>query len=134
MRFVDIFEQLSLIHRAAPMSTNERESITKATKIYFTDLGVRNTLVNNFDDYNLRSDRGQILENAVFMGIKRQLDYRRDTYQLGFFRSRSQSEIDIVKKVNNVQELYEIKSSAGKDKRRGNIIYITIDTAHEYLL
>lgn len=79
MRFVNIFEQLSLVDRAAPVSTNERESITKATKIYFTDLGVRNTLVNN------------------------------------------------------VQELYEIKSSASKARRRGNIIYITIDTAHEYL-
>jgi len=133
MRFVDIFEQLGLVYRAYPISTNERESITKAAKIYFTDLGVRNALINNFDDFNIRPDRGQILENAVFMGIKRQLDYKRDPYQLGFFRSSSGSEIDIVKKTNNVQELFEIKSSPKKAKKTKNVIYITSENTIDYL-
>ena len=132
MRFVDIFEQLGLTYRAAPISTNERESISKATKIYFVDLGIRNALINNFDDFNIRPDRGQILENVVFMGLKRQLDYKRDPHQLGFFRSASGSEIDIVKKVNDTQELFEIKSSARK-KKTANIIYITSENAISYL-
>lgn len=133
MRFIDIFEQLGLVFRASPISTNERESITKATKIYFTDLGLRNALLNNFDDFNIRLDRGQILENAVFMGIKRQLDYHRDTYQLGFFRSASGSEIDIVKKTNDIQELFEIKFSSKKTKKTNNVTYVTVENAVNYL-
>lgn len=133
MRFIDIFEQLGLTYRATPISTNERESISKATKIYFTDLGIRNALINNFDDLNIRLDRGQILENAVFMGLKRQLDYKRDPYQLGFFRSSSGSEIDIVKKVDNVQELFEIKSSTRKSKKTNKVVYITPENAVAYL-
>ena len=133
MRFIDVFEQLGLTYRVSPISTNERESIVKATKIYFTDLGIRNALINNFDDLPIRLDRGQLLENAVFMGIKRQLDYKRDPYQMGFFRSSSGSEIDIVKKVNNVQELFEIKSSSKKSRNRNNVVSITSENAGDYL-
>jgi predicted AAA+ superfamily ATPase len=133
MRFIDIFEQLGLTYRVSPISTNERESIVKASKIYFTDLGIRNALINNFDDINIRLDRGQIIENAIFMGLKRQLDYKRDPYQLGFFRSSTGSEIDIVKKVNDVQELFEIKSSLKKGRNTNNVVYITSENAIDYL-
>ena len=133
MRFIDIFEQLGLVYRVSPISTNEREAITKATKIYFTDLGIRNSLVNNFDDFNVRLDRGQILENAVFMGMKRQLDYQRDPYQLGFFRSSSGSEIDIVKKTRESQELFEVKSSSRRTKKLGSVMYVTTENAVQYL-
>jgi predicted AAA+ superfamily ATPase len=132
MRFIDIFEQLGLTYRAVPISTNERESIAKATKIYFTDLGIRNALLDNFDDLNIRLDRGQILENAVFMGLKRQLDYQRDPYQLGFFRSASGSEIDIVKKIHTTQELFEIKSSR-RSKKTQHVTYITLEDVATYL-
>lgn len=132
MRFIDIFEQLGLIYRAFPVSTNERESITKAAKIYFTDVGVRNALINNFEDFNIRIDRGQILENAVFMGIKRQLDYKRDPYQLGFFRSAAGSEIDIVKKTDGAQELLEVKTSPKKRSRK-NVVSVTPENAIAYL-
>lgn len=124
---------MGLILIASPISTNERESISKATKIYFTDLGVRNALVNNFDDYQVRADKGQLLENAVFVGIKRQLDYQRTQYQLGFFRSPYKAEIDIVKKHNQTEELFEIKTSTGKRKGLRNVTYISLDTAQKYL-
>lgn len=133
MRFIDIFEQLGFVYRVAPISTNERESISKATKIYFADLGIRNALVNNFDDISVRLDRGQLLENAVFMGIKRQLDYKRGQYQLGFFRSSGGSEVDIVKKVQNAEELLEIKYSVKKTKKTGNVTYVTLENAINYI-
>jgi hypothetical protein len=74
-KYIDIFEQMGIIVKARPISTNEREAISKATKIYFTDLGVRNALVDNFSSFNERLDKGQLLENAVFVGIKRNDDY-----------------------------------------------------------
>lgn len=133
LRFLDYFEQLGMISIATPLSTNERESILKAKKIYFTDLGVRNALINHFDEYNLRVDKGQLLENAVYMGIKRQLDYQRIPYQLGFFRSSHGSEIDIVKKVDNTQSLYEIKTSHSKTKKTDHVTYITLENAQQFL-
>ena len=133
-RYIDIFEQMGLIIRTRPISTNERESISKATKIYFTDLGVRNSLVGNFEAFNNRLDKGQILENAVFVGIKRKLDYDGDKSLLGFFRSEYGSEIDIVQKSEKLQKLYEVKVSqknAGKVKK--NVEYITLKNAQKFL-
>lgn len=132
-KYLDVFEQIGLIHIAKPISTNERESISHATKIYFTDLGIRNALINNFDDFSLRADKGRLLENAIFVGLKRQLDYQRQSYKLGFFRSTHGTEIDIVKKTDGAEELFEIKTSTKKMRQSKNITYITIDTAQKYL-
>lgn len=132
-KYLDVFEQIGLIHIAKPISTNERESISHATKIYFTDLGMRNALINNFDDFSLRTDKGQLLENAIFVGLKRQLDYQRQSYKLGFFRSTHGTEIDIVKKTDGAEELFEIKTSTKNMRQSKNITYITLDTAQKYL-
>ena len=130
-RYIDIFEQMGLIVRAKPISTNEREAITKATKIYFTDLGVRNSLIGNFNSLNQRLDKGQLLENAVFVGIKRSDDYQNIKASLGFFRSVYGSEIDIVKKVDNLEYLFEVKiTDRGKKK---HVKIVTLETAQKYL-
>lgn len=130
-RYIDIFEQMGLIVRAKPISTNEREAITKATKIYFTDLGVRNSLIGNFNSLNQRLDKGQLLENAVFVGIKRSDDYQNIKASLGFFRSVYGSEIDIVKKVDNLEYLFEVKITDRSKKK--NVKIVTLETAQKYL-
>lgn len=132
VNYIEIFEQMGLIIRANPISTNKYESITKRTKIYFTDLGIRNSLVNNFNEFNRRTDKGQLLENAVYTGVKRSLDYHGFKYELGFFRSQYGSEIDIVRKSDDKEELFEIK--VGRKLRiRKNVTYIDFDSAQKYL-
>jgi hypothetical protein len=133
-RYLDIFEQMGLIIKAKPISTNQRESISKATKIYFTDLGVRNSLVGNFQSFNQRIDKGQILENAVFVGIKKRLDYNKINSSLGFFRSVNGKEIDIVEKNEKTEKLYEVKNTHKKSQNKtGNIEIITLETGQKYL-
>lgn len=130
-RYIDIFEQMGIIVRAKPISTNEREAISKANKIYFTDLGIRNSLVGNFNAFNQRLDKGQLLENAVFVGMKRNDDYNNIKSSLGFFRSINGSEIDIVRKVGDSEDLYEVKVR-NKNKMK-KVKLITLDTAQKYL-
>ena len=132
-RYLEIMEQLGIIVRAQPISTNMRESIAHKTKIYFTDLGIRNSLVGNFSEIGERPDRGQILENAVFMGIKRQMDYARIRGNLGFFRSAYGTEIDIVKKVGDQEELFEVKFKDDRKRRKTGVEIITQQTAQKYL-
>lgn len=131
-KYIDIFEQMGLIIRAKPISTNQRESISKATKIYFTDLGFRNSLIGDFQSFNQRTDKGQLLENAVFVGIKKRLDYDGVSSSLGFFRSSGGKEIDIVQKSKKTEKLYEIKTTH-KVTDKGNIQIITLETAQKYL-
>lgn len=131
--YLDVLEKLSIIVRASPISANEREAIGKKCKIYFTDLGIRNALLGNFDSFNLRTDRGYLLENAVFMGIKRKFDYTDGPYQIGFFRSPQGSEIDIVVKKGNKEYLYEVKASQRRLKQKKGTTFVTLENAQEFL-
>ncbi|MDQ7826414.1 MAG: ATP-binding protein [Candidatus Eremiobacteraeota bacterium] len=133
VNFIEIFEQMGLVTRAHPLSTNRRESITKRTKVYFTDPGMRNCLINDFSPIDQRADKGQLLENAVYMGISRSLDYAGEPYELGFFRSDYGAEIDIVKKVAGKEELFEVKAGKRVTRKRSDVTYITIDDAQRYL-
>lgn len=133
-RYIDIFEQMGLVIKAKPISTNERESISKASKIYFTDLGIRNSLVGNFQGFNQRIDKGQLLENAIFMGIKRGLSYQNKNFDLGFFRSEYGSEIDIVEKGVGFEKLFEVKVSHKTPLiTKKGVEIVTLDTAQKYL-
>lgn len=130
-RYIDIFEQMGIIVRAKPISTNEREAISKATKIYFTDLGVRNSLIDNFNAFSQRIDKGQLLENAVFVGIKRSDEYNNIHSSLGFFRSSTNKEIDIVRKIGELEDLYEVKVTDNSKKK--NVKIINFENAQKFL-
>ena len=132
-RYIDIFEQMGLVIRAKPISTNEREAISKATKIYFADLGVRNALTGDWSDWKQRADRGQLLENAVFVGIRRANEYAGRRVDLGFFRSAYGSEIDIVEKSDGKQRLFEVKAGEKKNMRKKGVEVITPAVAQKYL-
>lgn len=132
--YLDILEQMSIIWRARPIAANARKAIATKCKIYFTDLGVRNALVNDFSAFESRLDRGHLLENAVALGLKRQYEYASVPAEIGFFRSEGGSEIDLVVKENNEEKLYEVKSSPRARSRMRNVQTITVENAYEFLL
>ena len=44
-------------------SRNLRKEVSKMSKYYFTDLGVRNAIIRNFNPLKIRSDTGALFEN-----------------------------------------------------------------------
>lgn len=129
--YLDILEQMNIIIKAYPISTNERRAISEKFKVYFIDLGIRNFLVGNFESLNSRLDRGALLENAAYAGIKRKLDYEQKIYKMGFFRSKTGSEIDIVVK-SDKEYLYEVKSAKKFMPKKGDVEYITLENIWKY--
>lgn len=93
-----------------PFSKNIRKEITKMPKIYFFDLGLRNFFINNFEQFETRSDKGQLLENAVF----RQLLEKYDADEIRFWRTIDQKEIDFIAG----DSAFEIKASSDKIKEK----------------
>ena len=75
-----------------PFSSNIRKELTKMPKFYFMDTGVRNYLVNDFKDFNQRSDAGMFLEALVF----RRLMDRNDIDAIHFWRTADRHEVDFV--------------------------------------
>lgn len=88
-----------------PFFRNLKKELTKMPKVYFYDLGLRNYLINNFDSIDDRLDRGQILENIVFLKLLNR--YKRD--EINFWRTQAKNEIDFIL---NREEAIEVKFSS----------------------
>ncbi|MBI5229717.1 MAG: ATP-binding protein [Candidatus Magasanikbacteria bacterium] len=75
-----------------PFFKNMRKELTKMPKVYFYDIGLRNFFVNNFNAFEMREDKGGLLENAVF----RQLIENNEEDHIKFWRTVSKNEVDFI--------------------------------------
>lgn len=80
------------LHLISPFYKNIRKELTKMPKVYFADFGLRNFFTDNFKSFEVREDKGVLLENAVF----RQLLERYDEDNIKFWRTIQKNEIDFV--------------------------------------
>ena len=108
-RYIEIFEQSYILFRLYPYSKNKRNEISKSTKIYFYDNGIRNALLENFSNIFLRDDKGALFENFIISEIRKQLSYSDKNYKCYYWRSNQGSEIDLVLENNKDLIGVEIK-------------------------
>ncbi|MDA3802302.1 MAG: ATP-binding protein [Patescibacteria group bacterium] len=108
-RYIEIFEQSFIIFRLYPYSKNKRNEISKAEKIYFYDNGIRNAILLNFSDFNLREDKGALFENFIVSETKKQLSYTNKNFNCYYWRNKQKSEIDLVLESSNELIGVEIK-------------------------
>lgn len=66
-RYLDLFEKSFVIYNLRGFSRNLRKEITKKSKYYFYDTGIRNAIISNFNGVELRNDMGALWENFLFM-------------------------------------------------------------------
>ncbi len=89
-----------------PFYKNLRKELTKMPKVYFNDLGFRNSLLKLYGSVDLRPDKGALVENYAFLRL-RQL-HGNDA--IHFWRTADGKEIDfIITKEYNQGEALEIK-------------------------
>ena len=75
-----------------PFYKNLRKELTKMPKGYFLDLGLRNFFISNFKPFEMREDKGVLLENAVFRHLL-------ETYsddEIRFWRTIQKNEVDFI--------------------------------------
>lgn len=80
------------IQMIKPFFGNMRKELTKMPKIYFSDMGLRNFFVNNFNTLHERNDQGALLENGFF----RQLMENYYIDDINFWRTTGQNEVDFI--------------------------------------
>lgn len=114
---MDILEKSFVIFRLPAFSTNQRNEISKSRKIYFYDLGLRNAVIGEFGNMELRNDKGAIWENFVISELLKQAENKRDLATFYFWRTYTQQEIDLIIKKNNTLQAVEIKISAKKQPK-----------------
>ncbi len=114
-RYLDLLEKMFVIKRLRGFSRNLRNEISKKSKYYFLDNGIRNAVISQFNGLSLRNDIGALWENFIFMELvkKSAIADRPDNYY--FWRTHRGQEIDIIKESNG-------KISAIECKWRGRAI------------
>ena len=93
-RYVDLLEQSFVTFRLGALSRNPRKEIAKKFKVYFYDLGIRNSVIRNYNQLDTRSDVGALWENfCIVEKIKANRNIRRLVNNY-FWRSYTGAEID----------------------------------------
>ncbi len=91
-KYIFILENTFIIKRIFPFHKNYKKEITKTPKIYFRDLGLRNFVINNFNDLSLRNDVGDLFENFCLMELLNIDPYSLN--KINYWRTTNQTEID----------------------------------------
>jgi predicted AAA+ superfamily ATPase len=110
-RYLDLLERTFVIFRLPSFSTNPRKEIAKGQKVFFWDTGIRNALLNAFSSDDFRPDIGALWENWVVAEVAKSNALLGCPAELFFWRTRAQSEVDLVVRRGQSLEAYEIKWS-----------------------
>ena len=110
-RYLDLLEQVFVIINIRGLSRNLRKEITKMSRYYFYDNGIRNALINNFNLLHLRNDKGELWENYIIVERIKKQHYQGIWSNNYFWRTYNQKEIDWVEEREGKLFGYEIKWS-----------------------
>lgn len=108
-RYLDLLEETFVVFRLPSFSTNPRKEIAKSHKVFFWDTGIRNALLNAFSTDEFRPDIGVLWENWVIAEVAKRNALLGSPAGLFFWRTRAQSEVDLVVKEAERVRAFEIK-------------------------
>ncbi len=110
-RYVNLLEKIFVIFRLGSFSRNLRNELKRSKKIYFYDTGIRNALIANFAEPQLRNDIGALWENFLVSERLKYNHYERRWCNQYFWRTTEQQEIDYLEESDGKLEAYEFKWS-----------------------
>jgi predicted AAA+ superfamily ATPase len=116
-RYLDLLEKVFVIFKINGFSRNLRKEVTKNSRIYFYDNGVRNSLIQNFNPLALRNDVGQLWENFLVMERRKANQFAERNVNSYFWRTYDQKEIDCIEEHGGRLYGYEFKWQAGEIRR-----------------
>jgi predicted AAA+ superfamily ATPase len=116
-RYLDLLEKVFVIFKINGFSRNLRKEVTKNSRIYFYDNGVRNSLIQNFNLLALRNDVGQLWENFLVMERRKANQFAERNVNSYFWRTYDQKEIDCIEEHGGRLYGYEFKWQAGEIRR-----------------
>lgn len=116
-RYIELLEKNFVIFRLKSFSRNLRKEIAKGQKIYFYDLGICNALLNNFNQPDIRKDKGGLWENFCIAERLKRNNNQRIMGETYFMRTYTKQEIDYIEEIDGQLNCYEFKyKSSGNVK------------------
>ena len=108
-RYLDLLEKVFIIRRLSGFRRNLRTEVTKTSRYYFIDNGVRNILINNLNQLSDRSDVGELWENYLYVERLKKREYKKIYANEYFWRTHTQNEVDLVEERNGKLHGFEFK-------------------------
>ena len=108
-RYIDLLEKSFVIFRLPALSRNLRKEISKKKKIYFYDVGIRNSIIRQYQPVQFRPDQGALWENFLIVERMKYLQVRLSYPNQYFWRTHDQQEIDYLEESDGQLHGYEFK-------------------------
>lgn len=108
-KYLDLLGKVYILHKVEGFSRNLRKEITKNSRWYFLDNGIRNAVIANFNPLESRSDIGQLWENYMISERMKYQEYRGISSNNFFWRTYAKQEIDWVEERDGSLFGYEFK-------------------------
>jgi uncharacterized protein len=115
-RYLDLLEKSFILYNLRGYSTNLRKEITKKSKYYFLDNGIRNAVISNFNSLDLRDDIGKLWENFLVTERLKTQEYQKIHSNNFFWRTWDKQEVDWLEEKAGHITGYEFKYSHQKAK------------------
>ena len=115
-KYLDLLAKVFILHKVEGFSRNLRKEITKNSRWYFLDNGIRNAVISNFNAIESRNDIGQLWENYIISERIKYQAYNKVSSNNYFWRTYEQQEIDWVEERGGELFGYEMKWKEDKVK------------------
>ena len=119
-RYIDLLEKSFILYNLRGFSRNLRKEVTKKSKYYFYDIGVRNAIISNFNNLSERDDVGALWENFLVIERLKTRVYKNISANDYFWRTWDQNEVDFVEEREGKLFGYEFKWKKAKVKEPKN--------------
>lgn len=112
--WLSLLEASFVVHLLGPWHANLNKRLTKALKLYFTDVGLAASLIGISEPSQLSAHplRGPLFETMVVGEFLKDVLNRGAHAEINYYRDSNRNEIDLVVTEAGRTSLYEIKSGA----------------------
>ena len=113
--YIEIFIKNYILIPLPSFKTNVRKAVSENRKLFFYDLGIRNILIQDFRDLELRQDKGGVFENFIILELEKMRRLTNAKVNLYFYREYGGKEVDLI--LEDYKKNYitvEIKAKKGK--------------------
>lgn len=108
-RYINLLEKAFVIYRLGSFNRNLRNELNKSRKIYFYDNGLRNAVINQFQQIESRNDIGGLWENFLLAERTKFLAANKIFCNRYFWRTKDGAEIDYIEEYNGEIHAFEFK-------------------------
>jgi predicted AAA+ superfamily ATPase len=114
--YISLLEDSFIVFRLSGFNKNLRKEVSKKDKIYFWDLGLRNTIIDRLNSFDHHFDLGAMWENFIIVERLKFLSYSGKFANSYFWRTYTGAELDYIEEFNGDLFAFELKLKKPKKK------------------